>query len=541
MTFLPVSMPKILLALLATLTLTAQAQSTPPATIAAPSSAQAAGSDTAPAAPALFAAHCAQCHGADRLGAMGPALFPENLERLRKPEALRTVSEGRIATQMPAFKDTLKPTEIAALVDWIYSPVTPPPRWNDEDIAASRVLVTDPKTLSKRPVFKADPLNLFVVVEGGDHHVSIVDGDKLEPIYRFASHYALHGGPKFSPDGRYVYFASRDGWITKFDLWNLKVIAEVRVGINTRNAAVSGDGRYVIAANYLPRNLVLLDSDLKLVKTMEARSLDGKTLSRVSAVYTAEPRHSFVAAMKDMPELWEISYDEKAAPIHDGYVHDYKMGEAIAKPGFLNARRTPLEDVLDDFFFDQSYRNVMGTSREGKGQVVNLDARSKIADLDLPGMPHLGSGITWQRQGRTVMATTDLKAAAVSVIDLSTWQPVKTIPTRGPGFFLRSHENSRYAFVDSMMSKDFKDTLQVIDKDSLEVVKELRPVPGKTLAHVEFTKDGRYALASLWETDGALIVFDARTLEEVKRIPMNKPVGKYNVWNKISRSEGTSH
>jgi len=69
----------------------------------------------------------------------------------------------------------------------------------------------------------------------------------------------------------------------------------------------------------------------------------------------------------------------------------------------------------------------------------------------------------------------------------------------------------------------------------------LRPVPGKTRAHVEFTRDGRYALASLLENDGALIVFDARTLEEVKRIPMNKPVGKYNVWNKISRSEGTSH
>ena len=47
-------------------------------------------------------------------------------------------------------------------------------------------------------------------------------------------------------------------------------------------------------------------------------------------------------------------------------------------------------------------------------------------------------------------------------------------------------------------------------------------------------------LASLWVTDGALIVFDARTLAVVKRIPMNKPVGKYNVHNKISRSEGTS-
>ena len=38
----------------------------------------------------------------------------------------------------------------------------------------------------------------------------------------------------------------------------------------------------------------------------------------------------------------------------------------------------------------------------------------------------------------------------------------------------------------------------------------------------------------------AVIVFDARTFAEVKRIPMSKPVGKYNVYNKISRSEGTS-
>ena len=64
---------------------------------------------------------------------------------------------------------------------------------------------------------------------------------------------------------------------------------------------------------------------------------------------------------------------------------------------------------------------------------------------------------------------------------------------------------------------------------------------GRTLAHVEFTKDGRYALASVWEDDGALVVYDAATLKEVKRLPMRKPVGKYNVWNKITRSEGTSH
>lgn len=83
--------------------------------------------------------------------------------------------------------------------------------------------------------------------------------------------------------------------------------------------------------------------------------------------------------------------------------------------------------------------------------------------------------------------------------------------------------------------------MHVIDKQTLQVVKTLRPAPGKTSAHVEFTKDGRYALVSVWDPDGALVVYDANSLEEVKRLPMNKPSGKYNVHNKLTRSSGTSH
>jgi glutamine cyclotransferase len=184
-----------------------------------------------------------------------------------------------------------------------------------------------------------------------------------------------------------------------------------------------------------------------------------------------------------------------------------------------------------------------GNGQPGRGQVVNLDVRKKIADLDIPGMPHLGSGITWEWQGRTVMATPNLKEGVISVIDLKDWKTLKSIPTLGPGFFMRSHENTPYAWTDSMMSKG-RDTLQVIDKRTLEKVAEVKTDPGKTLAHVEFTRDGKYALASLWErksNGGALIVFDAATLKEVKRIPMDKPVGKYNLHNKITRSAGTSH
>jgi DNA-binding beta-propeller fold protein YncE len=371
--------------------------------------------------------------------------------------------------------------------------------------------------------------------------VSIVDGDRLEPIARFPSRFALHGGPKFSPEGRFVYFASRDGWISKYDLWGLKMLSEVRAGINTRNAAVSSDGKYVIVANYLPHTLVVLDADLNLVKTIDAKDAKGNS-SRVSAVYDAPPRHSFVAALKDVPELWEISYDPKAEPIAGGLVHDYRMKEGAFEPGFLNPRRTTLGEVLDDFFFTPDYRDVIGAQRDGRhGEVVNLDVRRAIATVDLPGLPHLGSGITWLRDGRRVLATPNLRDGVVTVIDVASWKTIKDIPTLGPGFFMRSHEATRYAWVDSMMSPKGRDTLQVIDKQTLEIVKRLTPAPGKTLAHVEFDRYGRYALASLWEDDGALIVYDARTLQELKRIPMKKPVGKYNVANKIGGSEGTSH
>lgn len=481
-----------------------------------------------PATAALYQRYCAECHGVDRLGSMGPALLPENLARLRKIEAAAAIENGRRATQMPAFGAQLKKDEIAALVDWIYTPVVPAPRWTEADIRASRVQRVDSATLPGKPVFDADPLNLFLVVEAGDHHVSVLDGDRLEPIHRFASRFALHGGPKFAENGRFVFFGSRDGWVTKFDLWSLQVVAEVRAGINTRNVAVSPDGRHVAVANYLPHTLVLLDGELNLQKAIAVSgSASGRGAgqgSRVSAVYDASPRQSFIAALKDAPELWEISY-----------------AGVQQNTDWPAPRRTRLADVLDDFFFTPDYSKLIGASREGSGQVVDLDSGGKVADLPLAGMPHLGSGITWKREGRTVMASTNLKTAEVTVIDLADWAVVKRIPTRGPGFFLRSHEASRYAFVDSMMSPETRHILQVIDKQTLEVVKEIVGEPGKTLAHVEFTRDGRYALASVSDDDGAIVVYDARTLEEVKRLPMRKPVGKYNVWNKINRDEGTSH
>ncbi len=512
---------------------------------AAPSRAQ----DTGSVDPmTLYREHCASCHGVDRLGGQGPALIPQALVRLRQEAAARVIAKGREATQMAGFGQALPPAAIEALASYIYTPLPGVPVWGTKEIEATRVTHAPPPRLA-RPIFDADPLNLFVVVEAGDHHVTILDGDRLEPIHRFQSRFALHGGPKFTSDGRFVFFASRDGWVTKYDLWSLQVVAEVRAGLNARNIALSADDKHVAVANYLPHTLVILSAaDLAVEKVIDVADRKGTT-SRVSAVYQAPKRKSFIAALKDVPEIWEIATDPAAPPVFSGLVHSHETGaqEALAaSQGLFALRRIEIEEPLDDFFFDPPYRHLLGSSRDGNRiVVVNLNVGRPIAEIDIPGLPHLGSGISWviasgDRKGHRVLATQHLKEGKLSVIDMADWSLIKRINTPGPGFFLRSHEASRYAWADAMMSSS-KDGILILDKEKLEITTTLRPMPGKTAAHVEFDRYGRYALVSVWENDGALIVYKADTLEEIKRIPMSKPSGKYNVFNKITFSEGTSH
>lgn len=471
--------------------------------------------------------HCAACHGAERLGLMGPALLPDNLKRLRKNKALEVIAQGRAATQMPAFEKLLNEDQRNALVDYIYTPPKVVPSWTEEDILATQVVTHKQGELPNKPVFKADLMNLFLVVELGDHHVTLLNGDTFEPIHRFKSRFALHGGPKYSPDGRYVYFASRDGWITKYDIYNLKVVAEVRAAINTRNLAISSDGKSVIVGNYLPNNLVMFDAEnLDLLKVYPVMNSEGKK-SRVSAVYNAPPRNTYIAALKDLKEVWEIPYPVNGKP--------------------MDVRKIAVNDYLDDFFFDPDYKLLIGASRDAAGgQVVDLDLGKVVNSIPLPGMPHLGSGITWDYQGpddnapRQVLASPNLKEGKVSVIDMQTWEVIKDIKTQGPGFFMRSHENSPYAWVDVFFGPN-KEAVHVINKSTLEIVKTLRPSPGKTAAHVEFNKDGSKVILSIWDMDGEIIIYDANTLKEEKRLPMVKPSGKYNVWNKTQYERGTSH
>ena len=480
----------------------------------------------------LYQEYCAECHGKDRLGDTGPALIPQTLGRMRGPKIADVILKGRPATEMPAFEDRISATDAGGLAAYLKTPLAEIPRWEADQIQASRTFNEDYAAV-KSPAWSSDPMNITLVVETDIHHVNVLDGDTFAILARFEAPFAVHGAPKFSPDGRFVFIMSRDGWVQKYDIWALQEVGRVRAGLNSRNIALSHDGNWLAVANYLPHTLTILSADDLSVATVHQIVGKDGTPSRVSAVYPVPPRESFILALKDVPEIWEVFYGEN--PPFYGFVHDYRTEGPPPKAERFPKRRISTPDHLDDFYFDQTYEYVLGASASGDGgAVVDLVIGQKVADLDLPGRPRLGSGVTWTYGQTPVMATPHLKAGKISVVDTKSWKTLKRIETEGPGFFMRTHEKTPHIWADVFFGPN-KDAVHVIDKRSLEIVRTLRPVPGATVGHIEFTRDGSHALVSVWEDDGAVIVYDAATLEEVKRLPMRKPLGKYNIWNKVGR------
>ncbi|MGO4908074.1 cytochrome c [Pseudorhodobacter sp. W20_MBD10_FR17] len=75
-----------------------------------------------------------------RLGGTGPALIPESLGRLKGESLEAIIAGGRVATQMPAFKDTLIAQDIAAVASFITTLLETPPTWTVADIESTRSL-----------------------------------------------------------------------------------------------------------------------------------------------------------------------------------------------------------------------------------------------------------------------------------------------------------------------------------------------------------------------------------------------------------------
>lgn len=104
----------------------------------------------------------------------------------------------------------------------------------------------------------------------------------------------------------------------------------------------------------------------------------GHHAAGVVALLHSQQRRSFIVVLAGLSELWEISHDPAAEPVFAGLVHDYRMGEGLAEPGYLALRRTPLDLPL------RAAQLVEGqpwlVAQQGADAVlIHLDARRLIA------------------------------------------------------------------------------------------------------------------------------------------------------------------
>lgn len=283
-------------------------------------------------------------------------------------------------------------------------------------------------------------------------------------------------------DGRHALMATRSGWVMKIDLELGQSVAEVRVGLIARGAALSaphaGWPSLLAVANGEPHTLVVLDENLQLVKLLTVADKDGLKTSGVAAIRTAGVRNSFVATFTDVPELWEISYNPKAPEIALGMVHDFQYREGQFVPGYLNPQRTALPSPTEDFFLTGASNDVltahsdMDFSRPGASarvQVTNLDVRKKIAEFALPGWPALAGSVAWRVDGKDRLAVPNARLGLVSVLDPAHWVVLGHLRTDGPVRALRSTPDSKWLLLDSGGTAGEPATLLRVDKSTLEV------------------------------------------------------------------------
>ncbi|MDH5719415.1 MAG: nitrite reductase [Spirochaetia bacterium] len=441
----------------------------------------------------LYLTHCSPCHHPERFGISAPPLIPETLKRKKDGELKEIIKDGLTATNMQPFREKLSDTDIESIINYIRQPAGDI-KWDINNIRLSKN-IPKKKGLKIKPVL--DLMNLFMIVEGGKGLVHFMNGDNfnlLDNVYVGP----IHGGPKFDKEMKYAYMGSRSGWLVKYSLEDWKDAGRIRAGVNMRNIAISPDGSLLAAANSLPENIVIIDSKtLDPIKVIEAKG-------KPSAVYSLKNGEAFIVCFRNNKELWFINYSD------------------------LSIEKITVDQPFSDFFIGPDERYFIGAARNAKHiSIFDIQSKKIVKSIETKGMPHLASAALWKQGKKYLAAFPHIGTPFLTIVDIDTWKIEKSIKLKGSGFFARTHHNIKHIWADSNTN-----TIQLIDKKTMEITNEVTPDTGKKAMHIEFTKNGEYALVSLWDKDGAVVFYDTKTLTEKLRLPFIKPVGKYNATNK---------
>lgn len=348
-------------------------------------------------------------------------------------------------------------------------------------------------------------LDLMAVVERDSESLLFIDSSAHEAVARITGVGYQPHTEVFSPDAKFSYLISRDGWVTKINLETLRAEKSVRVGLNSRGTALTDDGKFLVIGNYEPETIVVLNPEtLEVIKTIDLVVVrDGKTLrSRAGAL--VESGQQVIIALKDLNSVWVLDTSKEDLPISNMYWNIGGM-ESVLHDGYLTA---------DGKYF------VVAAQDANVVWVLDVKTMKEIARVPTGKKPHTGPGATW---GHTTFVPS-LGEGILTAIDTRTWTAEKYIKTGGPGLFVRSYDDPAYPYVwaDAAFGGEHNDEIYVIDGKTLEIVKTLIPMDGKQVIHPEFTRDGKYVYVIVWGGN-KVYVYDSLTFEVKATIDATTP------------------
>lgn len=290
------------------------------------------------------------------------------------------------------------------------------------------------------------------VVQRERESLQVISPNKIDKIEDLGN--LNHATMKFKWGNGYLL--ARNGFLSKIDIVNDKLIKKVKIGKSGIGITFSND--HIIIVNYDPSSVVILDKDLQTIKTIstDSRNVGVKVFKNL-----------LVFALMDKNEIWVLDSSD-----------DYKIVKKIENVGNL-----PFDALINE----KNY--LVGFFNEPTIGFLDLESfsykRISLAKNDsniVYKVPHFGYWGIVDDYAFVPMAA----QRKILVIDLKQKIAIKEIDLKGEPVFASVSPDKKLIVVN--YSGENENYLSVIntDKKSIEHTFEA----GKRVMHLRFSKNG---------------------------------------------------
>lgn len=351
--------------------------------------------------------------------------------------------------------------------------------------------------------------DLGVIIERSHGSVLIIENITNTVIGRVEGLGDLsHASVVFHRSGQFAYVFARDGGLTKIDLLQKKIIHRIIQGGNSIGGAISQDSQFVAVSNYVPGGIKIFSADdLKLIADIPAEYEPQKFSKTVGLVDA--PGNQFVYSLFEGGQIWLTKIEKD---------------KSVSVKKFSNAGKEPYDGLV---------------SPDGRYYLAGLFGETGIAMIDLWN-PDRGSQKVIQNYGKEDPRMPVYKMPhfegwsmcgdyaiipgvghhEVILVNRSSWQEVKRIPTHGQPVFAMADPQCRNILINFALPNN--DTLQVLSLEKMQITKTMKLGPG--ILHMEFTPKGHQVWVSVRDMN-EVQVFETENWTNVKTIPALNPSG----------------